>query len=58
MLGFKSFNAAKCVLAGVELMHMIRKEQFRMKGCEKMSIAEHNMHWQDNFVQRKAGVNR
>ena len=40
MLGFKSFNAAKCVLAGIELMHMIRKGQFRMKGCEKMSFAE------------------
>jgi len=40
MLGFKSFNAAKCVLAGIELMHMIRKGQFMMKGCEKMSFAE------------------
>jgi len=40
MLGFKSFNAAKCVLAGTELMHMIRKGQFAMKGCEKMSFAE------------------
>lgn len=40
MLGFKSFNAAKCVLAGIELMHMIRKGQFGMKGCEKMSFAE------------------
>jgi transposase-like protein len=25
ILGFKSFNAAKSVLAGIELMHMIRK---------------------------------
>ena len=40
MLGFKSFNAAKCVLAGIELMHMIRKGQLMMKGCEKMSFAE------------------
>jgi len=29
-----------------------------MKGCEKMSFAEHNMRWQDNFVQRKTGVHR
>ena len=40
MLGFKSFNAAKGVLAGIELMHMIRKGQLMMKGCEKMSFAE------------------
>ena len=40
MLGYKSFNAAKCVLAGIELMHMIRKGQLMMKGCEKMSFAE------------------
>jgi transposase-like protein len=40
MLGFKSFHAAKCVLAGIELMHMIRKGQLRMKGCAKMSFAE------------------
>jgi len=28
MLGFKSFRAAANVLAGIELMHMIRKGQF------------------------------
>lgn len=27
MLGFKSFHAAKSILAGIELMHMIRKGQ-------------------------------
>jgi len=27
MLGFKSFDAAQCTLAGVELMHMLRKGQ-------------------------------
>ena len=58
MLGFKSYNAAKCVLTGIELMHMIRKGQFRIKGCEKMSFSEQNMRWQDNFVQRKAGFTR
>jgi hypothetical protein len=32
MLGFKSFDAAQCTLAGVELMHMIKKRQ--MVGAE------------------------
>jgi transposase-like protein len=32
MLGFKSFRSAGVTLAGVELMHMIRKGQMRAKG--------------------------
>ncbi|HST79054.1 MAG TPA: IS6 family transposase [Verrucomicrobiae bacterium] len=32
MLGFKSFRAARAILAGIELMHMIRKGQFMLKG--------------------------
>jgi transposase-like protein len=39
MLGFKSFRAAANVLAGIELMHMIRKGQMAMPGCEGMSFA-------------------
>jgi putative transposase len=39
MLGFKSFRAAQAVLAGIELMHMIRKGQFNMAGCGDMSFA-------------------
>jgi len=39
MLGFKSFRAAASVLAGIELMHMIRKGQMAMPGCEDMSFA-------------------
>ena len=39
MLGFKSFRAARNVLAGIELMHMIRKGQMLEKG-EKLSFAE------------------
>jgi putative transposase len=27
MLGFKSFDAAQATLAGIELMHMIKKRQ-------------------------------
>ena len=40
MLGFKSFRSAQAVLAGIELMHMIRKGQFMMEGCAGMSFAE------------------
>ena len=39
MLNFKSFRAAQCVLAGIELMHMIRKGQFMMQCCSEMSVA-------------------
>lgn len=27
MLGFKSFDTAQCTLAGIELMHMLKKGQ-------------------------------
>ena len=40
MLGFKSFRSAQAVLAGIELMHMIRKGQFMMRGCDGMSFAD------------------
>jgi len=40
MLGFKSFLAASSVLAGVELMHMIRKGQFAIDGAATMSVAD------------------
>ena len=40
MLGFKSFQSAKNILSGIELMHMIRKGQLMMEGIEKMSFAE------------------
>jgi putative transposase len=35
MLGFKSFHAAVSVLAGIELMHMIRKNQFAVRGADR-----------------------
>ena len=38
MLGFKSFRSARSVLAGIELMHMIRKGQFIIEGCDGMSF--------------------
>jgi putative transposase len=40
MLNFKSFQAARSVLAGVELMHMIRKGQFAFDASADMSFAE------------------
>ena len=40
MLNFKSFHAARSVLAGVELMHMIRKGQFSIDGAAVMSFAD------------------
>ena len=40
MLNFKSFRSAACVLAGIELMHMIRKDQFVIDGAETMSFAD------------------
>jgi putative transposase len=40
MLNFKSFRAAGSVLAGIELIHMIRKGQFAIDGPEAMSLAD------------------
>ena len=50
MLNFKSFQSAKCVLTGIELMHMIRKGQLLLQGCIKLSFAEQFMHWQGKSV--------
>ena len=40
MLNFKSFRSAGSVLAGIELMHMIRKGQFAVDDAAPMSFAE------------------
>ena len=40
MLNFKSFRAAKRVLAGIELMHMIPKGQLVLQGCRELSFAD------------------
>jgi putative transposase len=40
MLGFKSFRSAQAVFAGIELMHMVRKGQFMIKGRKAMSFAD------------------
>ena len=41
MLNFKSFRSAKNVLAGIELMHMIRKGQLMQQGCSELPLADH-----------------
>ena len=40
MLNFKSFRSARCVLAGIELMHMIRKGQLMIREGYVMSFAD------------------
>ena len=40
MLNFKSFRTARSILAGNELMHMIRKGQLMLEGCIKLSFAD------------------
>ncbi len=39
MLNFKSFRCAGCVLAGAELVHMIRKGQVAIDDADAMSFA-------------------
>ena len=40
MLNFKSFRTARSILAGIELMHMIRKGQLLLQGCTELSFAD------------------
>jgi len=40
MLNFKSSRAAGSVLAGIELVHMIREGQFAINGANAMSFAD------------------
>ena len=40
MLNFKSFRASRNVLAGIELMHMIRKGQFMIAGINARFFAD------------------
>ena len=40
MLGFKAFQSAKSIIAGIELMHMIRKGQMIANSSTSMSFAE------------------
>jgi transposase-like protein len=40
MMGFKSFRRAQTILAGIELIHMIRKGQFRHSAGDGLSPTE------------------
>jgi putative transposase len=40
MLNFKSFRSTSLVLAGIELINMIRKSQFSIDGAEAMSSTD------------------
>ena len=41
MLGFKAFEAAQATLAGIELMHMLKKRQLMVEvGDEGLTVAE------------------
>jgi transposase-like protein len=40
MLGFKSFRRAQAILAGIELIHMIRKGQYQHSTGAHLSPAE------------------
>ena len=40
MMGLKSFRAAKIILAGIEIMHMIRKGQLMHRGFQKITAAQ------------------
>ncbi|AMO93267.1 DDE domain protein [Collimonas fungivorans] len=40
MLCFRFFRVTKNILAGTELMHMIRKGQIMMKGADEMFFAD------------------
>ena len=40
MLNFKSFRTTRSVLAGIKLMHMIRKGQLLLQGCSELSFAD------------------
>ena len=39
MLGFKSFEAAQSTLTGIELMHMLRKQQLEDGAEQGLTVA-------------------
>ena len=55
MLNFKSFRSAGSVLAGIELMHMIRKGQFAVDDASPCHSPTSSMRWHDKSVQCKPG---
>ena len=52
MMGFKSFRSARNVLAGIELMHMIRKGQMPPRKAAIFPSRSNSTHWRPNCVQQ------
>ena len=48
MLGFESFRSAAVTLAGIEIMHMIRKGQLLLTGV--LSPARQSIHWRNKSI--------
>ncbi len=40
MLGFKSVDSARMILSGIELVHMMRKQQAKYACAQQLSLAE------------------
>ena len=40
MLGFKSVDSARVILGGIELIHMMRKQQAKYACRKQLSLAE------------------
>jgi len=40
MLGFKSADSARTILGGIELVHMLRKQQMKYACNRQLSLAE------------------
>jgi transposase-like protein len=40
MLGFKTMNSARVILGGIEMVHMMRKQQAKCAGSPAPSLAE------------------
>jgi transposase-like protein len=40
MSGFKNFHSASSTIAGIELMNMMKKKQFKIPGKEHLTRAE------------------
>jgi transposase-like protein len=40
MLGFKAMHSARCILGGIEMVHMMRKRQARFAFNPRPSLAE------------------
>jgi putative transposase len=40
MLGFKSVASARVILGGIELIHMMRKQQAKYASNQRLSLAE------------------